>query len=103
MDDFDEQKYGYQLVDDLSQKEQANSDASQMAKVYGGIQSLLDKPIKKQKSNKDTSSSFVEESKDDSSQSFGQEKGTKWTNAKKDELKNQLGDKIFLHYYDMIY
>lgn len=67
-----------------------------MAKVYGGIQNFLDKAGSKK-------SKDLEESKDDTSQSFSQEKGPSWTEQKKSELKGQLGDKIFDHYYRMIY
>lgn len=91
----------YELVDDLSEKQVADSDAGQMARVYGGIQSMLDKVVAKK--SKESSNGFIEESKDDSSQSFGQEKGQNWTEQKKTELRGQLGAKIFDHYYQMIY
>ena len=68
----------YQIVDDLSEKQVAESDSGLMAKVYGGIKSMLDKVAAK-KSSKDTSSMDFEESKDDSSPSIGQEKGPNWT------------------------
>lgn len=71
-----------------------------MAKVYGGIKSMLDKVAAKK--SKDSSTDF-EESKDDSSPSLGQDRGPNWTEQKKEELRGQLGDKIFTHYYDMIY
>ena len=72
-----------------------------MAKVYGGIKSMLDKATTKNKL-KDSANDF-EESKEESSASFGQEKGQSGTEQKKAELKEQLGDKIFDHYYQLIY
>lgn len=99
LDEFDLQNSSYQLVDDLSEKQVAESDAGLMAQVYGGIQSLLEKqPSKKTQSS---ANGYIEESKDDSSQSL--DKGQNWTEQKKVELQKQLGDKIFNHYYQKIY
>lgn len=49
LDEFDLQNSNYQLVDDLSEKQVAESDAGLMAQVYGGIQSLLEKESSKKK------------------------------------------------------
>lgn len=76
LDDFDLQNSNYQLVDDLSEKQVADSDAGLMAKVYGGIKSMLDKATVKK--FKDSTNDF-EESKEDSSVSLGQERGQNWT------------------------
>lgn len=72
-----------------------------MAKVYGGIKSMLDKATAKGKF-KDSANEF-EESKDDSQVNSSQDRGLNWTDQKKAELRGQLGDKIFDHYYQMIY
>ena len=102
LDDFDLQNsnYRYELVDDLSEKQVADADAGLMAKVYGGIKSMLDKAAAKK--FKDSTNDF-EESKEDSSASLGQERGPSSTEQKKAELRGQLGDKIFDHYYQLIY
>lgn len=98
MDDFDLQNsgYQYQIVDDLSEKQVADVDEGLMAKVYGGIKSMLDKAASKKFKD---STNDLEESKEDSSASQGQERGQSWTDQKKVELKEKLGDKIFDHYY----
>lgn len=88
------------MVDDLSEKQVADADAGLMAKVYGGIKSMLDKAAAKK--FKDSTNDF-EESKEDSSASLGQERGQSSTEQKKTELKGQLGEKIFEHYYQLIY
>lgn len=83
-DEFDMQDNNYQIVDDLSEKQVAESDSGLMAKVYGGIKSMLDKVAAKK--SKDSSTDF-EESKDDSSPSLGQDRGPNWTEQKKEELR----------------
>ena len=59
-------------MDDLSEKQVADADAGLMAKVYGGIKSMLDKAAAKK--SKDSTTDF-EESKEDSSVSLGQDRG----------------------------
>lgn len=61
---------------------------------------MLDKVAAKK--SKDSANDF-EESKEDSQASIGQERGLNFSEQKKSELKKQLGDKIFDHYYQMIY
>merc|ERR1711865_804749 len=71
-----------------------------MAKVYGGIKSMLDKAAAKKFKD---STNDCEESKEDPSVSLGQGGGQTSTEQKKTELKDQLGEKIFEHYYQLIY